>query len=122
MGFRSVRLAKRVLEDLETALPYSVKIFWEEKCTESRTESHCFPDFSLLMKKDHQEGHAKLLTLNTPEMGFFSSLSKKTVYITCVKTMKYQCLKDVKESKWTLVLGFNLGFFVFKKKNGTVIV
>lgn len=57
------------------------------------------------MNKDCQEEvPTKLLSLNTPEMGLFNVLSKRTLYIACVKTMNYQALKDLKESKWTLVL------------------
>jgi len=58
------------------------------------------------MKKDDQvENPVKLLHLNTPEMGLFNGLSKRTLYTACVKTMNYKDLKDQIGSKWTLVLG-----------------
>lgn len=106
VGFRSVRLAKRVLEDLEAELPVSAKEFLKETCAGEDTEPFTFPEFDFLMKRDYQEEDpAKLLSLNTPEMGLFNDLLKRTLYTACVKTMNYQDLKDQTESKWTLVLG-----------------
>jgi len=105
VGFRSVRLVNRLLEDLEAALLDSIKEFLKETCAND-TEPFTFPEFDFLMKKDDQvEDPVKLLHLNTPEMGLFNGLSKITLYTACVKTMNYKDLKDQIGSKWTLVLG-----------------
>lgn len=103
--FKSVRLAKWVLEDLEAVLPISAKDFLKETCKRDETEPHSFTELVFLMNKDYQEEvPTKLLSLNTPEIWLFNDLSKRTLYIACVKTMNYQDLKELKESKWTLVL------------------
>jgi len=87
VGFRSVRLVNRLLEDLEAALLDSIKEFLKETCAND-TEPFTFPEFDFLMKKDDQvEDPVKLLHLNTPEMGLFNGLSKRTLYTACVKTM-----------------------------------
>ena len=85
---------------------FSAREFLKETCTGDDTEPYSVPEFDFLMKKDYQEEDpAKLLSLNTPEMGLFNNLSKRTLYTACVKTMNYKDLKDQTGSKWTLVLG-----------------
>lgn len=82
VGFRSVRLVKRVLEDLEAVIPISAKDFLKETRIGDETKQMFFPEFSFLMNKDCQEEvSTKLLSLNTPEMGLFNVLSKRTLYI-----------------------------------------
>lgn len=84
-----------MLDDLEAVLPCSAKDFLRETCIGDDTEPFSSPDFTFLMEKNyHDEDPAKLLTLKIPEMGLFKDLSKRTMYIACVKTMNYQDLKN----------------------------
>lgn len=109
VGFRSVRLAKRVLEDLEAELPFSAKEFLKETCAGEDTEPFTFPEFDFLMKRDYQEEDpAKLLSLNIPEMGLFNDLSKITLYTACVKTMNYQDLKRSNRKQMDFSVGVRL--------------
>lgn len=41
--------------------------------------------------------------MDTLELNIFSVLSRQTLYRACVKTINYQHLKNVRDSKWTMV-------------------
>ncbi len=106
MGFRSERFIKKLLYDLEEALPVSIrdymKVFPVDNCN-AGGNAH-FPELHVSIKKeDWQEDDRKLLSMDTPELNLFSILSRQTLYRACVKTINYQHLKNVRDIKWTTV-------------------
>ncbi len=63
-----------------------------------------FPELHVSIKKeDWLEDDKKLLSMDTPELNIFSILSRQTLYRACVKTINYQHLKNVRDSKWTMM-------------------
>jgi len=106
VGFRSERLIKRMLEDLEEVLPVPIrdimKVYPVENCYDGGN-AH-FPELHVSIKKeDWQEDGRKLLSMEIPELNVFSNLSRQTLYRACVKTINFQHLKDVRDTKWTMV-------------------
>lgn len=55
-----------------------------------------------------QEEEGKLLTFSTPELKSFHEVGKKSMYYVCVKVMRFQELKQVRESKWQEIFGTDL--------------
>ncbi len=106
MGFRSERFIKKLLYDLEEAFPAPVRLFMKtapvENCN-AGINIH-FPELHVSIKKeDWLEDDKKLLSMDTPELNIFSILSRQTLYRACVKTINYQHLKNVRDSKWTMM-------------------
>lgn len=50
---------------------------------------------------DWQEVDGRLLSFITPELGLFDTISKKSLYLDCVKYLNLRELKDLPETKWT---------------------
>ncbi len=61
-----------------------------------------FPNISVDVNVgDWQEVDGRLLSFKTPELGLFGTISKKSLYLVCVKYLNLRALKDLPETKWT---------------------
>ncbi len=99
MGFRSERFIKKLLYDLEEALPaperHFMKVAPVENCNAGINTP--FPELHVSIKKeDGLEDDKKLLSVDTPELNIFSILRRQTLNRACVKTINYQHLKKCK--------------------------
>ncbi|KAJ8362758.1 hypothetical protein SKAU_G00115890, partial [Synaphobranchus kaupii] len=105
--YRSVRVCQKILDELTTALPASAAAHME------RYESRCpelgggpFPEVTVAAELgDWQEREELILSFRTPQMGVFSGIEKKALYIICVKVLNLRALEDIRISKWTDLLG-----------------
>lgn len=103
---RSVRLAMQILERLRSDLSPSVVDFLTITPVEQRECTGRFPELVLEMGQEGwQEGQGTLLSLDLPTLGLFSGLHKRALYLACVKTVNFRCLKDVQETKWADFVG-----------------
>lgn len=105
VGFWSERLIKRMLDDLEEAIPVPIRDFMKVSSvvnSDAGDNVH-FPELYVsIQKEDWLEDEKKLLSMDVPELNLFSTLSRQTLYRACVKTINYQTLKDVRDIKWTM--------------------
>lgn len=109
VGRRSVRLVSQVLNRLKSDLSAAVQDYLDvtpvEQC---QTEECFFPELVMdLGWEDWQEGQGMLLTLRPLTLGLFSTLQKGALYTGCIKALNFHSLRDLRETKWTEVVGAN---------------
>ncbi|KAI4886392.1 hypothetical protein NFI96_001747 [Prochilodus magdalenae] len=106
-GLRSVRLASQVLDHVRSGLSASALDFLEATPVEDHHSGlAASPELVVTVERDGwEEGRGKLLSLEIPILGSFSGLSKRALYCVCTKTLNFQALKDLHDTKWAEVLG-----------------
>ncbi|KAI4877209.1 hypothetical protein NFI96_028665 [Prochilodus magdalenae] len=106
-GLRSVRLASQVLDHVRSGLSASALDFLEATPVEDHHSGlAASPELVVRVEQDGwEEGQGKLLSLEIPILGSFSGLSKRALYCVCTKTLNFQALKDLHDTKWAEVLG-----------------
>ncbi|KAI4877207.1 hypothetical protein NFI96_007832 [Prochilodus magdalenae] len=106
-GLRSVRLASQVLDHVRSGLSASALDFLEATPVEDHHSGlAASPELVVTVERDGwEEGQGKLLSLEIPILGSFSGLSKRALYCVCTKTLNFQALKDLHDTKWAEVLG-----------------
>ncbi|KAI4873887.1 hypothetical protein NFI96_008616, partial [Prochilodus magdalenae] len=106
-GLRSVRLASQVLDHVRSGLSASALDFLEATPVEDHQGGlAASPELVVTGERDGwEEGRGKLLSLEIPILGSFSGLSKRALCCVCSKTLNFQALKDLHDTKWAEVLG-----------------
>uniref|UniRef100_A0A4W5P160 Reverse transcriptase domain-containing protein n=1 Tax=Hucho hucho TaxID=62062 RepID=A0A4W5P160_9TELE len=94
MGIHSVRTVEKLLVEIQesfTIIPLQAE----------RVEN-VFPSIRVGVNVgDWQEVDGRLLSFTTPEIGLFDTISKKSLYLVCVKYFNIRKLQDLPETKWT---------------------
>lgn len=106
MGFRSERLIKKSILDLEEVFPVPLRNFMKSTPVEYCNvgfKANCPELHVSIEKEDWQKDDRKFLSLDTPELDLFSILNRQTLYRACVKTINYQQLRNVRDIKWIKV-------------------
>lgn len=105
----SIRLINRVVEEVCTALPPSLRTYAETHALHDQwTEEGEYSFPSLLITPavgEWQEGEGKLLSFTTPHLNTFKDAGKKAIYHLCVKVRSIKSLVGLRESRWTEFLG-----------------
>ncbi|KAL7870691.1 hypothetical protein SRHO_G00081880 [Serrasalmus rhombeus] len=110
VGLRSVRLASQVLDHLRSDLSVAVLEYLNTVPVEDcQSEMVDFPELVVRVEReDWQDGQGKLLSLGNPALGNFSGLNKQSLYFACTKVLNFRSLRDLRETKWTEVVGADL--------------
>ncbi len=94
IGIHSVRTVEKLLSEIQESFPV---IPLQEEMVKN-----VFPNISVDVNVgDWQEVDGRLLSFKTPELGLFGTISKKSLYLVCVKYLNLRALKDLPETKWT---------------------
>ncbi|KAL6467755.1 hypothetical protein MHYP_G00234320 [Metynnis hypsauchen] len=107
VGLRSVHLVSQVLDHLRSDLSVSVLEYLDTvPVADCRSEMVDFPELVVRVEwEDWQDSQRKLLSLGTPALGNFSGLNKWSLYFACTKVLNFRSLMDLRETKWTEVVG-----------------
>lgn len=105
----SIRLIKKVVEEVCAALPQHLKETAEDRSLCDQWSEECEYSFpSLLITPavgEWQEGEGQLLSFETPHLDKFQAVGKKALYHISVKTLNVQSLAGMEESRWTEFFG-----------------
>lgn len=108
---KSLRFSERLLTEIVTAVPSDFKCALKKEVSEQNDDDNVkdFPELEVKVGiVSWQEEEGKLLTFSTPELKSFREVGKKSMYHVCVKVMRFQELKQVRESKWQEIFGTDL--------------
>jgi len=100
MGITSVRFMEKVMKDIFSALPstYRQSI---NCCGEQEGEmTESFPKLQVSMIIDENPEKESILVFGIPELNLFEDISKKALYLSCVKVTHQSELKNCRESRW----------------------
>ena len=104
VGFRSSRVAERIVEEVCASLPRPARDYVTNLAHSSHWEEgvdYVFPPLTVTPAIGGwlEEGGG-LLSLRTPELGVLGEVSKKALYVTCVKVSHLRSLAGLAASRW----------------------
>ncbi len=103
LGMRSVRVMERLLSPLTEFLPPDYRLSLETYVWEVKTSGFPELNFSADMRTWSEMDNG-LLSFKTPQLGLFSNVGKKEMYVLCVKVSNLLQLQSVRESKCNIKL------------------
>ncbi len=102
MGMRSVRVAERLLNQINDILPEEYRLDLEA----SDMDTSVFPELTFSVDTgEWQEIDGGLLSIRSSQPSLFGDTGKKDLYVLCVKAVHLHMLENLRESKWLDVFG-----------------
>ncbi len=102
MGIRSVRVAERLLTQINDILPVEYRLDLES----SDMDASAFPELTFSIDTgEWKELEGGLLSIRSSQPNLFGDTGKKDLYALCVKAVHFHMLENLRESEWLDVLG-----------------
>ncbi len=101
MSMRSVRVAERLLTQINDILPVE-----HLDLEASDMDASAFPELTFSIDTgEWKEMEGGLLFIRSSQSNLFSDAGKKDLYALCVKAVHFHMLENLRESKWLDVFG-----------------